>query len=724
MTDTILAWTAPVLASVALVGLWRSTEESSRRGWRSLAIITALGSTTIMALIALPGETVLASLLGNTGSSTALYFGAGLWLSMSALLIDEYRRPRMVKRQRAHGSFWQDITRELTSHDSLDTMLLNIAGAFRRDVDGACAHVFKVSTVRRTAYRTGTVYSDHAFGSDHGSEHGCLLSELAWWGAQERESALVDGAGGTPILTVPLRDGETTYAIIMIENPEHAPHADWQPMAAMVARTISDWSELAEYRDSGIVAQRMTALMPELLQEQRIEGALAIIDTALRGIVDYDYVSISSLGMSRAHEDRATMLSGSQRVIESRHRWPVAGATLHRVISTGRAVITPDLDMTGDDEETDNTPWERRLGMRSRLIAPITDGHNVIGSITLAHRRYARFSETEINLVGTLSAFLAPWMRQIDTSRRVTRTDRAMTFLRKLESSVFASLDDKTIVNDVSTVLDATGLRIYRVDDSKQTLVEVASSGRLPSGDRPRQLPLSNLPWHRLALDSRRTLSINQGDPESVMGGAEAALAMDTRMKTGCLVPIIANGRPLGVIDVVEQRHPDRNVLDNGSKLILETLASMLAQRWTQANSETSPDSRAGALSDRLKGWSRQVVNPLTSIIGSVELIRYKEPKLSAGLIKYLGTIERSATRIHESLITIMAEAAADAGEPSLLAAHDRWTWARSSEHAQVNSPEFARPASLSEAVMRQTDMSVMDAGFATSANDSMTFTG
>lgn len=714
MMGTILAWTAPLVALCALVGLWRSTDLATRRIWRAVAVVTALGSTTVMALIALPAEPEQASFLVASGMATALLYGAGLWLGLSALLVDEYRRPAISKRRRGESALWDDIARELTSCDSLDAMLLNIAGVFRRDVAADCAHVYKISMNRGAAYRTGTVYSQSSSiytgaANMNPVEQGHLLAELAWWAAQEDQPAIVNGADGTPVLTLPLRDDGTIYAIILIQNPQRAMPADWLFAAAMVARTISQWSELAEHRDRGVISQRMTALMPRLMNEQRIEAALSVIGSALRGVVEYDYLSISSMGASRSHEDRATMLAGSGRVIENRRGWPVAGATLHRVLSTGRAVITPDLDMAGDDDECDNTSWERRLGMRSRLIAPIRAGQNVIGTLTIAHRRFAHYSETEADLIPTLSAFLAPWLRGIDSTRRVERLERVLGIVRQFEARTPVQTDDATMVREADLALDATGLRVYRIDERRQILGEVASSGRLRDGAR--ELPLTQLPWHRWALDSRRTLSIDQGDPESLMSAKEASLAMDKNMKTGFLVPIVAGGRPLGVIDVIERRDPDRNALDEGGKLVVEKLAAILAEKWSMALPECDDVAVAETMGDRLKGWSRMVVNPLTCIIGSVELIRHKEQRLTAETIKYLGTIERSATRIHESLTKIIEEAAAAEGEGGIMASQDRWTCSRPREQMQMAVAEFARPASLSEAAMRRAGIASAPAG-------------
>ncbi len=698
--DTILMLTAPVAGLAALIGLWHSQKTGSRGTWRVIAMVTALGATTLMALIALPDANDIGAFLAANGSLAAVFYGLGLWFAMSALLVDEYRRNNAVS-ETGLSPLSDGVIRELSSTESLDTVLMNIAALFRVDAAASFAHVYKISMNRRQAFRTGTVSARYSVTAASVHEDGGLLNELAWWGAQEHAIVRADGAV-SPVITVPLHDGQTTYAIILIENPQRQPGSDWHGLATLIGQRIADWGELASYRPSGIVAKRLHAVMPQLMSADRIEPALSLVDRVISGLVEYDYLSLSSLGVSRAHEDRVTMMSGSDRVMESRHRWPIAGAAAHRVISTGRSVITPDLDMSTDDEKTDHIPWERRLGMRSRMIVPIIDGARVIGTVTLAHRRYARYDEHDIELVAIVCATLSLWMRQIDSVRREARTGRALAFLRNLERNVLDSADESTVVADASGVVDATGMRVYRLDEDSQSLVEVAASGRLPRINQESRIPLTKLPWHRWAIESKRTLMVNQADPESVMSTDEATLAMDQRMKTGCLVPIVANDRSLGVIDVVEQRHPDRNALDSGSKLVVESLATSLAQRWAGSDAVARSDEHAIALNDRLKAWSRQVVNPLTSIIGSVELIRYKEAGLNSESIKYLSTIERSATKVHESLMTILAEMAAQAGESPILTSNGRWYSVRPAERAAIPESDFARPASLSEAVMKR----------------------
>jgi hypothetical protein len=72
-------------------------------------------------------------------------------------------------------------------------------------------------------------------------------------------------------------------------------------------------------------------------------------------------------------------------------------------------------------------------------------------------------------------------------------------------------------------------------------------------------------------------------------------------------------------------------------------------------------------------------------------------------MIKYLATIERSASRIHESLLGIIEESVAENGESAILIPRERWNWSRPSEQVEPVTAEFARPASLLGAAMIRT---------------------
>src|SRR3990172_1953972 len=58
---------------------------------------------------------------------------------------------------------------------------------------------------------------------------------------------------------------------------------------------------------------------------------------------------------------------------------------------------------------------------------------------------------------------------------------------------------------------------------------------------------------------------------------------------------------------------------------------------------------------DRLAEFNHSIVNPLTGIIGSVELIRHKQPVLTDESVKYLNIIERSANGIHTAALKSLA---------------------------------------------------------------------
>jgi hypothetical protein len=170
-------------------------------------------------------------------------------------------------------------------------------------------------------------------------------------------------------------------------------------------------------------------------------------------------------------------------------------------------------------------------------------------------------------------------------------------------------------------------------------------------------------------------------------------------MKTAQLIPVVAGQHALGVIDVIEERHPDRARLAPAHKLLLATLAGIFAARWTTQKAAGALGDDATPITSQFKMWSRNVVNPLTTIIGSVELIRYKQNGLGADAKKYLATIERSAARIHETLFSMIETLEAGGQQPEPVSSPRRWTWTRPG--GEINSSaDFARPMSVTQETM------------------------
>jgi GAF domain-containing protein len=679
MLTGILAWATLISGVVVLAIALRVRGSAARGRMRLVALVLSLWSAVALAvLLGRPNTPTESNLVVPSGEATV--FAISLCLGLLVTLHTGVRN-RPIRRQegmfrRTADSLWQAVVRATTTATSLDEMLFGVAAALRTATGARAAHVFKISHVRGRALRVGTLTEQAGstlasvprWAGDDGAER----KELAWRAAVERDLVVSPAfrLGAAATVGVPLGADGTVYAAILLDNPRLDPHdpparRTLLGIGALVGRAVADWTEATLGATYGRLCSNLRRTLPTLIQVDRLERGLPVITATLRGVFDFDYLSVAWLNKARYHEDRASVVMGDEaaageHIVESRRRWPIADSTTRRVMALRRALITPDLRMAPVDGSMDGEPWECRLGMCSRLVVAIVDGSEVIGALTVAHRRVARFGESEAHVLTVISDVLSLWLRGLAAARDADHLRAVETFVRQLWDDAVAWRDDAALIAAAKQLLDVSGLRLYRCDPEVITLEEVATAGRVGWGVVPSRVALGRLPWHRWALDSGRLLRIDQGDPESLMNENEAELTLAAGVKTGCVVPITAGGRRLGVLDVIEMRDPDRSSLDRIDQFLLAALANALAKRWTGRPGTGGDRGDDGSLrefttSDQpvleaaLKNLNREIVNPLTSIIGSAELIRHKQPDLNADAIKYLKMIETSAARVYES---------------------------------------------------------------------------
>ncbi len=184
---------------------------------------------------------------------------------------------------------------------------------------------------------------------------------------------------------------------------------------------------------------------------------------------------------------------------------------------------------------------------------------------------------------GYLASYLAGVIRQ----QALGATQRSGQLSLLLDTSVTAarSLDlDETLprlAEKIARGLPVTSCRICLLDPTHQYLVTRGAyvlhsePGWEPSvGQR---YPVNGLPLHRQAVETGRPVIARQDDPSSIMSQGERDTLFFMGVKTACLVPLLAEGQPVGVISVGEVRPWGRMPFDQAKLDLLQTLAAQLA---------------------------------------------------------------------------------------------------------------------------------------------------
>ncbi|MCI0532004.1 MAG: hypothetical protein L0Y74_08675, partial [candidate division Zixibacteria bacterium] len=144
---------------------------------------------------------------------------------------------------------------------------------------------------------------------------------------------------------------------------------------------------------------------------------------------------------------------------------------------------------------------------------------------------------------------------------------------------------------------------------------------------------------------------------ESVMSHQEARLALNEKIESALLIPILMEDQPIGIMALGELRNWSRRPFKKdeiglASNLAFQT-SQVLRQAWLDYKLQKSKTQTA--LDP--EGWAKEILdlkydinNPLTSIFGASELLQIREKNLTDESLHYLKIIERNAKRIQETL--------------------------------------------------------------------------
>ena len=657
-TATWLVLTVGIILAVIALGT-RSVRMLRRL--RDAAMIQVAASAALGVVIwGTPAEASLAP----TRDLALMALGAASLGILVLFLVTGRRQqylPLLGESPEAETRLYGAVACAITHEPTLNRMLMGVASALRAATGASAALVYKIDSTRKQSLYVGSAVP--AGSVDSGPPTRDQLSSLALEYAvagctsEYRPDNKQEHSGASAVWgIIPLATGQNVQAVVLLESPgvsvSTPPHSSTIMKAAELAgRSLSDWIGATRGVTNDRLVRSFYHLSADLLDERSLERGLSAIARSLQGIVPVDYLSVSWLNRAHFHEDRASMIVGQRRVVESRRKWPIWDGTTSRLLGMARPLITPDM-LQVSDEAPNAELWESRLGLRSRIVVPIRDGQRLLGTLTLAHKDIARYGLEETGPLTAMALPIGQWLKRLEANRLSRRYSEVMQLANRWDSNAFKSKSDHDLLDEAHRAIRTSALRLYRLTPDGDAMEAVASAGRTDDrADCETRIPLIQTPWHRWSREDKSPRRVDQSDAESLMGKTEAELSMIPRMKTGWIVPITSSGRTIGFVDAMETRDPDRRSLDEPERLLLAALARLFARRWVDAPESSVYGAERRKWQDRIADLNHNIINPVTGIVGSVELIRHKQPVLSDESVKYLNIIERAAVRIHAAVV-------------------------------------------------------------------------
>lgn len=406
-------------------------------------------------------------------------------------------------------------------------------------------------------------------------------------------------------------------------------------------------------------------LLSAVRESATLEEVFPRISAEIKRIIDFDHLSLLVTTGGGGDLKRISLGNSGSVLVERRTGNPAEGSIIGKVISSKEIWVDRNASQSGNRLDD---YLGKACGINSRIFLPLCWGKRVYGVLSLGHKQPSFYSPNDGRWLKACSFTLSHLIFEQLQRDRLIRKESLTRSLDHFEKRLVDDEDIFFLIQDLAVSLTSdlpkSFARVTLLNDQGDQLISCATHRIRLEGIELRndqKFPLQDLPWHRLALETRKPLRINQDDPESFMSRGEARLIMDERVNSAILVPLIIQNKAVGVISVGEMRNWDRQPVTDEEIAFMEHRADQVCV----ALSKGLLSRNNARLKDRLKRnemtedlphptvdhppfWQLgyQINNSLTAIRGSVELLRLSQPGLNSGSQKYLKNIEQGVDRI------------------------------------------------------------------------------
>jgi GAF domain-containing protein len=371
--------------------------------------------------------------------------------------------------------------------------------------------------------------------------------------------------------------------------------------------------------------------------------------------IPFDTISLTYRTRATDRFGRITIGQNGSLLVEKDVTWQGSDSLVGKTFVSGEPTLIHDAHSAS----LDMPDMHPATNIGSCLSVPMTDSGAVTAVLILTARKTGQFSVRNTYMLSRVAPVVSRivqgehnFFESASREKRIVRLNRFVDSLSRLSSTseVF-----ENAVRLLASEIPASLVRLSTVEDGGSFLKSEALKtqrpldGIIPADGR---LILSIMPYHRLAIGSGRPVLVTQDNPDTHMSDAEASQALTGQLSSALIIPVVAGKQVPAVISLAEMRSGKRFSFDHPEVLFAEMVGKCLGlalQRMTVHRAvDMAERRRQGRTIDPFQGVEtmNRVKSPLTSLLGSVEILRNRQGQTDKSLDRYLDIIDRSAHKL------------------------------------------------------------------------------
>ncbi len=456
-------------------------------------------------------------------------------------------------------------------------------------------------------------------------------------------------------VSVPLKFGDKILGVVGLydANPKRFVYQETLFLSS-VGKLLGVMAEesLISKRNKGrreyiCIAEKISRLFQTDIPKEEAFPRMAKL---LNKVIEFDYLALAVTDPSGENMDNISVGTGGNILVNKERSLPTRGTAVFKVVESGKPLVQKEIEYGKYVEDN----LLKAMGIRSRLILPLSRH----GALTLGSMKTGQYMSKDAKWLSLIGSILSDSLLKYEMSEKMTKMDNLLLKFKEITEKTLKGKETKKVLSDIARditkELPTSFCRISFMEGDKNSLRTCVSEKIRDQGielKEDRKHPLSLLPWHRMVLETGKTMLVNQEDPESLMPDEECEEIMSRDLRSGLLVPIVVDQNPVGVLSIGEMRSWNRRPFRQEEVAFVKSLTNQIPLLLERDHKSPSLDLTTGPQGEEeLNRLGFEINSSLSAIYGSVELLKSKKKGMDEETSKYLDLIQKGGQRIQKAM--------------------------------------------------------------------------